>query len=216
MLVIAELNFATVHREYEGVDGLHGAGAAEQVPTGHTLYVRAGAACLVAALLREPRCCLVMISSSGTRHCLPMAQLLLRRAVPGDWVVEEGQLPSVICPGQPRVYVIDRESATEQHPRGEETTEASWFVKDMLRVWDGLRACGCGEFGGDNTVILDNWRSNTSSPANVIEVPRWVANGRVEDEDEMEAIQMHVLDVIAALAASVPAALAASVPACPI
>ena len=141
-----------------------------------------------------------------------MAQLLLRRAVPGDWTVDDaqGQLPSVICPGQPRVWVIDRESATEQHPRGEETTEASWFVKDMVRVWDGLRACGCGEFGGDNTVILDNWRSNTSSPANVIEVPRWVArrDGRVEDGGEMEGIQKRLLDlIIAAPAASVPARL---------
>ena len=138
-----------------------------------------------------------------------MAQLLLRRAVPGDWVVEEGQLPSVICPGQPRVYVIDRESATEQHPRGEETTEASWFVKDMLRVWDGLRACGCGEFGRDNTMILDNWRSNwRSNTSNVIEVPRWVANGRVEDGGEMEGIQKRLLDLInAGPAASVPARL---------
>ena len=135
-----------------------------------------------------------------------MAQLLLWRAVPGDWTVDDaqGQLPSLICPGQPRVWVIDRESATEQHPRGEETTEASWFVKDMLRVWDGLRACGCGEFGRDNTMILDNWRSNwRRNTANAIEVQRWVAgrDGRVEDEDErdeMNATQGRLLELIAA------------------
>ena len=117
-------------------------------------------------------------------------------------------MPSLICPGQPRVWVVDRENATEQHPRGEETTEASWFVKEMIRVWDGLRACGCREnFGMDNTMILDNWRSNwRGNPSNIIEVPRWVP-GRDGGEGEgvMDAAPKHLLKLIAARAASVPA-----------
>ncbi len=184
MLVIMELNFVTIYRDYEGVDDtLHGAGAPEQMPTGQRLYARPGAARLVAALLREPRCCLVMISCSGPRHCLPMARLLLQRAMPGDeWAVEEvwGQLPSVVC-GQRRVWVIDHV----------ESAATSWFVKDMSRVWDRLRACGCGDFNEQNTLMIDHCRSNCSYPQIVIEVPRWAAgrDGPVADEDEIDGME---------------------------
>ena len=87
-------------------------------------------------------------------------------------------------------------------------------MNDMNRVWDGLRACGCGEnFDIDNTMILDNWPNKwTDAPANIIEVAPW-APGRGQPvqhhEDEMAAAQHQLCcwlsNSIAARAASVPA-----------
>jgi len=220
IVVVMELNNATVYRDYDGAsddtymsEGLpeeHAESRPEHSEgTRSTLYVRPGAARLVYHLLTHPRCCLVMISRSGTRHCLPMAHLLLQRAVPpefGNWIADDAPTPSMVftaAPGwkgtMPRVWVLD---------------SSGYSTKDMRGVWSRLRASGCGDFNRQNTVIIDNWWGNTSSPENVIEVTHWQAwSGQWLCSREMDDVRGRILDLLESPGASVPARLVLA-PAC--
>lgn len=95
MLVISELNRTLVWRDYHGHHCWYhnndpdGAQEPLEMPNGHYLYTRPGADSLVASLLQNPKCSLVIAAGMGYWQCLPCARMLLEKAIPGSWVVDE-------------------------------------------------------------------------------------------------------------------------------
>ena len=88
LLVCSELNGVLMWRDYTNGSDLS---RCETVRThiGKMVktFTRPGAEALVASLLREPRCDFAICSGMTEKYCVPIAELLLKRAYPeGEWV----------------------------------------------------------------------------------------------------------------------------------
>jgi endonuclease YncB( thermonuclease family) len=123
MLIISELNRTLVWRDFHGQ--YHSSHPESQEPlkmsNGHYLFTRPGADLLVASLLHNPKCSLVIAAGMGYWQCLPCARTLLEKAIPGIWVVDEvfgGQWEST----GGKKYVITGAAVTSKAVPNPETT----------------------------------------------------------------------------------------------
>ena len=184
VIVVSELNRTLVWRDYNGqYRKSHPAGALEplKMSNGHDLYIRPGAEALVASLLRNSKCQLVIAAGMCFWQCLPIARTLLEKAIPGSWVVDEvfeGRWES----NKWENYVItDAEVTAERTPNDDDLASgASWELKfhddRSASCIRGGEKCYCKltpdghlQWFSDQGTVVDTWtRASRSKPLSFV------------------------------------------------
>ena len=135
------------------------------------MFIRSGAAELVASLLWDARCELGSVAAMRDKYFLPIAKMLLGRAAEGDWVLERHESDRCWVPqGHPqgRVHVVGQETAAAEGGRQERV------VKALDKIRATLRECGCGRYMEQNNKLLDSEKRLASHPGDVHVGPRWI------------------------------------------
>ena len=189
LLVCSELNGVLMWRDYSNGSDLS---RCETVRTqsGNMVKtcIRPGAEALVASLLREPRCDFAIFSGMTEKYCVPIAELLLKRAYPeGEWVLKRDVAAYWALTHYPhtRVYVFGQ---AEDQTYAKDKKGAECIMKDLDRVWETLHGRGYGWYNEQNTVLLDTVSHSASHRDNVRVVQRW--RPRAEGADDPKPVDL--------------------------
>mmetsp|Transcript_6192 Transcript_6192/g.11236 ORF Transcript_6192/g.11236 Transcript_6192/m.11236 type:complete len:833 (+) Transcript_6192:144-2642(+) len=173
ILVISELNFTLVWRDYHGnYHSRHQCEGGLELKCGGRLYIRPGAKEFVAEMLQHQCCQLTFQSCSSLSNAQDMAKLLLQEAVPGEWVANaEHELPFFKGPDGQRVYLVHGKLASDV-PQDFQEQGRRARVKYMDRVCDAFCKSGCF-FNPSNTMMIDSTMGINSSIENLMQIDTW-------------------------------------------
>ena len=151
-------------------------------------FIRPGEEALVASLRREPRCDFAICSGMTEKYCVPIAELLLKRAYPeGEWVLKLDVAAYWALTHYPhtRVYVFGQ---AEDQTDAKDNKGAECKMKDLDRVWETLHGRGYGWYNEQNTVLLDTVSHSASHRDHVRVVQRW--RPRAEGADDPKPVDL--------------------------
>jgi hypothetical protein len=188
ILVVTEMNFTTVHRDFHG----NYAGQRQFYEYGFDktrMYIRPAATDFIAKLLAEQRFTLLLTSCSGWHHASNLAKKLLEVAAPdSSWRWQENwnecKLPCLVSDncraGQRQVFLAYDKWVNTTPPDYKESQKKA-VVKDSQIMLDALPKSGCTHnFDIDNMVMIDTERGTNTLAENVVRIPSWTVNS--EDE----------------------------------